>query len=160
MTITEILEDLYKYANMIKELRKEKGLTQKQLAEKSGISEISIRKYETGERRPKIQTLKKISDALDVPLSTFVGDMKLPNQVVTWEKSEYAIRRDSIIEILKTHKYKIKKDNLYYIITSPQGDSYYVSFSKFDDLILRSDKDIIYNIDKILFESKRKDTKE
>ena len=49
----------------IKELRIKKGLTQKQLANQTGLSEISIRKYEADERRPKIETIRKISTVLD-----------------------------------------------------------------------------------------------
>lgn len=48
----------------IKELRKEYRLTQKELASASGISEISIRKYESGERFPKYETIQSIANAL------------------------------------------------------------------------------------------------
>lgn len=41
-------------------------MTQAELAQKAGISEISIRKYETGERKPKYETVLKIANALDV----------------------------------------------------------------------------------------------
>lgn len=50
----------------IRKARKSKGLTQKELAEISGLSEISIRKYENGDRHPKSDQLKKISSALDI----------------------------------------------------------------------------------------------
>lgn len=51
----------------IKEARKKRGLTQKQLAEKLGVSTAMIAQYETGKRNPKIQTLEKIASALDIP---------------------------------------------------------------------------------------------
>ena len=54
----------------IKLYRKKKGLSQKELAELSGVSEISIRKYEADSRKPKIETLLKIADALCAPLET------------------------------------------------------------------------------------------
>jgi transcriptional regulator with XRE-family HTH domain len=54
--------------NKIQKLRKEKGLTQAELAKKANLSEISIRKYENGSRKPKIETLRSIANALDVPL--------------------------------------------------------------------------------------------
>ena len=38
----------------IKNIRMQKGLTQKQLAEKSGVAEITIRQYESDKREPKI----------------------------------------------------------------------------------------------------------
>lgn len=51
----------------IKEIRKEKGLTQKQLGDKCNINEANLRKYENGKQTPKIETIKKIADALEVP---------------------------------------------------------------------------------------------
>lgn len=52
----------------IKYWRTQKNMTQKQLADLSGISEISIRKYENNERSPKIGTLSKIAKSLGVTL--------------------------------------------------------------------------------------------
>ncbi len=46
---------------IIKEARKEKGLTQKELGEKLGVSYQMIAQYESGHRKPKIETLKRIS---------------------------------------------------------------------------------------------------
>ena len=39
-------------------------MTQKQLAEKSGVSQSNISKIENGSYRPSVATLKKIADAL------------------------------------------------------------------------------------------------
>ena len=49
----------------IKEFRKKRGLTQKQLGSRCGIADSNIRKYESGIQRPKIETLRKIADALN-----------------------------------------------------------------------------------------------
>lgn len=51
--------------------RNNKGLTQKKLAELSGISEISIRKYEAGERKPKKEQVLKLAHALNMNPSFF-----------------------------------------------------------------------------------------
>lgn len=48
------------------------GLTQAALAEKSGVSEISIRKYESGDqklRNAQVGTLLKLVEALDTTIS-------------------------------------------------------------------------------------------
>lgn len=58
----------------IRRTRKEKGYTQKQLAQKCNMYESQIRKYELGSANPKIETLKKIADALKVPASSLYGD--------------------------------------------------------------------------------------
>lgn len=50
----------------IKKARIEKGLTQAELAKKLGMSTSYIGQYESGNRKPKQETLLKIADALDV----------------------------------------------------------------------------------------------
>lgn len=50
----------------IKNARKNRGWTQKQLEEKTGINEANIRKYESGRQNPKFETIEKIAKALGV----------------------------------------------------------------------------------------------
>ena len=47
----------------IRYFRKQRGLSQELLAERTGINVNTIRKYEIGIRKPKVEQLKKISDA-------------------------------------------------------------------------------------------------
>ena len=54
--------------NKIKILRNERNLTQKDLAKASGLAEITVRKYEADEFKPKIEQLVKLAKALDVPV--------------------------------------------------------------------------------------------
>jgi len=51
---------------LIKEARKKKQMTQKQLAEKLGISYVNISQLENNQRTPKYETLKYIAAALGV----------------------------------------------------------------------------------------------
>ncbi len=53
------------FRSRIKELCEERGLTQKELAEKLGITDISLNKTLRGEY-PQLQTLEKIARQLDV----------------------------------------------------------------------------------------------
>jgi transcriptional regulator with XRE-family HTH domain len=50
----------------IKDLRKQKNLSQSELADKVGISYAQIGRYETKGSQPPAETLKKIADALGV----------------------------------------------------------------------------------------------
>lgn len=50
----------------IQAYRINRGMTQKELATKTHLAEITIRKYESGERYPKTEQLKKIADALSI----------------------------------------------------------------------------------------------
>lgn len=53
----------------IKQVRTEKGLTQKQLGELSKTSEGTVRQYEIGKRQPRIEQLQRIADALGIGVS-------------------------------------------------------------------------------------------
>lgn len=53
--------------------RNKKGLTQKELADASGISEISIRKYEANDRVPKINTIISIACALEIGIFDLIS---------------------------------------------------------------------------------------
>ena len=57
----------------LKTLRLEKGLTQKQLGERSGIADPTIRKYESGKLNPKLETIQKLADALQVDFADLAG---------------------------------------------------------------------------------------
>lgn len=46
--------------------RTKKQITQKALAELAGVSEVAIKKYESGERNPKPEQIKKIATALQI----------------------------------------------------------------------------------------------
>lgn len=54
------------FSDRLREARKRSGLTQMQIAEKLGITAQSYSQYETGKRRPKEETRKRIADALGV----------------------------------------------------------------------------------------------
>lgn len=66
----------------IKFLRKQKGLTQKQLAEKAGISFSMISKIESGERNnPSLSILEKIAKVIDLTLDDLLGYNWMDNQI-------------------------------------------------------------------------------
>lgn len=54
--------DLKECGKRIQQFRKERGLTQEQLAEKLNVSENTIAKIESGLRRPSIDFLLELSD--------------------------------------------------------------------------------------------------
>lgn len=70
----------------IRRIRKEKGLTQKQLGELCNMKEANIRKYELDKANPKIETIDRIASALGVSIAQI-------KENVTWEErkntSEY-----------------------------------------------------------------------
>ena len=57
--------------------RSASGLTQKQLAQRTGISQANISKIENGSYHPSLSTLKRIADALGKRLVVRFEDLEV-----------------------------------------------------------------------------------
>lgn len=55
-----------KFNERLRAIRKEKGLTQAELAEKAGIAVNSVRLYEAGARLPKLDTIARMAVAMSL----------------------------------------------------------------------------------------------
>lgn len=62
------------YSRLIKQKRKERGLTQKELAKIVHTSQQAIARYETQKAEPSLEVLQAISEALGTPLSYFIDE--------------------------------------------------------------------------------------
>ena len=62
---------------LIAQIRKENGLTQKQLADKIGVSNATISKWETAKGFPDISLLEPLADALNISVSEILAGEKL-----------------------------------------------------------------------------------
>ena len=56
----------------LKKIRENRGLTQKQLADKLNIASSTVGMYEQGRRQPDLNTLIKMSDKLLIPISMLI----------------------------------------------------------------------------------------
>lgn len=61
------------FSGQLLALRKQRGLTQKQLAADVGLSELAIQNYESGRRKPAFDALIALADYFDVSLDYLVG---------------------------------------------------------------------------------------
>lgn len=77
----------------IKKARKNAGLTQKELAEKCGAAEITIRQYESNKREPRNEQLMKIARLLDVELYDLLG-YTVPEQKEHVQKARAQVLQD------------------------------------------------------------------
>ena len=69
--------DQIKIGVFLKELRKEKGLTQEQLAEVLNVSSRTVSRWETGSNMPDISILVEIAGFYDVSIPEIVqGERK------------------------------------------------------------------------------------
>ena len=68
----------------IRQARKKAGLTQRQLAEKSGVATITLQQYERGVREPKLDTIAKIARAMNLFASDLVSGDQWQNVDMTF----------------------------------------------------------------------------
>lgn len=59
----------------IRDIRKKKKMTQKELAELCGMYDSQIRKYELGSQNPKLESIQKIASALGVNITDLVPEL-------------------------------------------------------------------------------------
>lgn len=61
------------FGNRLRQLRKERKLTQKELAGRIGVKNSVISFYEVGDRTPSLEVLVKLSKALHVSTDVLLG---------------------------------------------------------------------------------------
>jgi transcriptional regulator with XRE-family HTH domain len=89
------------FGKRLKDIRRAKGLTQDQLAELLKTSQRMIAHYERQNNRPRIDTIKTIAEALNVPIEELVGSEIKTVKKATEEEVSYSImKRVKVIEKL------------------------------------------------------------
>ncbi|MCR5350599.1 MAG: helix-turn-helix domain-containing protein [Acholeplasmatales bacterium] len=83
--------DLAKIGNFIKELRKEKGDTQDELAEKFFVSRRTVSRWETGANLPDIEVLMDLADYFNVDLREILNGKKKDKKDMNEEIKETII---------------------------------------------------------------------
>ncbi len=59
---------------LIRDARKKKGLTQKELGERLEVSDVSIAQWENGIRNPRFETRQKLAKALDIDIAELMSE--------------------------------------------------------------------------------------
>lgn len=57
----------------IRARRKYLGMSQESLADKAGVSALTVVRVENGRYEPRIETLRNLSEALSVPINELLG---------------------------------------------------------------------------------------
>ncbi len=68
----------------VRRIRKERGLTQRGLANASGVDQATISMVESGKRRPHLETLDSLADALGVEVGDFFPKAKEAVSLEQW----------------------------------------------------------------------------
>ena len=80
----------------LREVRKSKKLTQKELAEQIGIKQNSYSDWETGKNEPSLENLVKLADLFEVSLDWLFG------------REQMKFKKRSPTQLLKNAKYREK----------------------------------------------------
>ncbi len=84
--------DKEKTGQLITRLRKEKGLTQKQLADALNVTDKAVSKWERGLSFPDISMLEPISELLDISIMEILaGERQDKNDTLTREEAQELI---------------------------------------------------------------------
>ena len=75
--------DREKFGSFIARLRKEKGYTQKELAEKLSISDKAVSKWETGKSLPDISLLVPLADIMEVTVTELLEARRIEGTQIT-----------------------------------------------------------------------------
>jgi len=97
--------DQRKTGAFLKELRKEKGITQEQMADELGVSGRTISRWETGSNMPDISLLVEIAEFFDVSIPEIIkGERK--SETMKEEAKEVAV---SMSDYAKAEKEQLVK---------------------------------------------------
>ncbi len=83
--------DQEKIGNLIKEIRKDNNLTQKELADKLGVTFQAVSKWENGKNIPDIAILKQISDMFNINIDDILNGNKILQEKQRIKKRNVAI---------------------------------------------------------------------
>ena len=82
----------------LKKLRNEKKVSQQQLAEKIGVSQQSVNKYENHNVEPDIETLIKIADYFHTSVDYLIGNTELDRVIENVEKYDLSYDEKLLID--------------------------------------------------------------
>lgn len=85
----------------LKQIRKQKGMTQEDLAEKLGITFQQIQKYENGKNRISFSNMVELSRYLQVSLDSFLDSPALASEMS--DQEQVAISQKETDELLKVY---------------------------------------------------------
>lgn len=87
-----------KFNENLKTARERKGISQKEIAENIGVAKSTYSLYESGNREPNVQTIKKIADFLNISADELLGIEDEPQTLAAhFDGSEYT--EDELEEI-------------------------------------------------------------
>lgn len=96
----------YDFGKFVSQLRKEKGLTQIQLAQKLNVTDKAISRWETGKNFPDIEIFEDLAKVLDVSISELLEGKRIEKEKLFDVSEEHIVTEIKKSKSLKK-KYKL-----------------------------------------------------
>lgn len=126
------MNEEFKKLNRIKKLRKEKGVTQKELAAIAGISQGMLTNYENGKRSPRDSKVWiKLAAYFGVDVSYLMG---------TSNKVDPSLAEDHVSDLAMEEYEKEKAENISKLIYELDSKSVLLGFGRESDTIMGSEE--------------------
>lgn len=61
------------FKNIVKQLRLERGWSQQDVADRVGLTKVTISQYETGKRKPSFEMIEALAEAFHVDMNYLLG---------------------------------------------------------------------------------------
>ena len=90
----------------IKKLRKKKGMTQLELAEKVHVTDKAVSKWETGEGNPEITILIELAKIFEVSLDYLLTGKESEKEIIVISKMELSCKEDNV-ELFNSIGYEV-----------------------------------------------------
>ncbi|MDO4500544.1 MAG: helix-turn-helix transcriptional regulator [Erysipelotrichaceae bacterium] len=107
--------DRDKFAGFLQSVRKEKNLTQKDLADKLHVTVSAVSKWERGLSYPDITMLEPLSEVLDINITELIKSERSNSDLSHYEASEL-IKEIISEERMKQYKKKIIMSDILYVV--------------------------------------------
>lgn len=102
--------DQIKTGKLIQTLRKEQGLTQKELAQAVGVSDKAISKWENGNGFPDVSNMLDLCRNLHISVNELLAGERIATE-------EYSLKaEENIVELLETNKKTERTKHVYLIL--------------------------------------------
>ena len=88
-----ILLDNIQFGAFVSQLRKERGLTQRELADRLHVTDKAVSKWETGKGFPDLKLLEPLAQVLEVSLVELLQGARTPSPTLTKEEAGQAAVR-------------------------------------------------------------------
>ncbi len=117
------INEFIKIGSRIKQLRIDKGISQKEMASNIGIPVSTYSNYENDYREPKAEIINRIANALDIEISDLLKSdeiLKFDNEKANIEfNNDFSGTLGAINVLLRSKEYFIEAQDDMFLIVSP-----------------------------------------